>query len=159
MSDKPGSQQTRIWSGGEMPVETLDELERQISLSTISRRMIGDLHGDLAGADGWGCARCAANTIPASWWAPTKNCFTAMAAGAASILGSFMRRRSAVLSGNLERRYTNFWYLKGAMSALNGDKARFHRERKSKLARRERIQALRKKLAVPEARRPDGRDL
>jgi DNA primase len=32
MSDKPGSQQTRIWSGGEMPVETLDELERQISL-------------------------------------------------------------------------------------------------------------------------------
>jgi hypothetical protein len=82
-----------------------------------------------------------------------------MAAGAASILGSFMRRRSAVLSGNLERRYTNFWYLKGAMSALNGDKARFHRERKSKLARRERIQALRKKLAVPEARRPDGRDL
>jgi hypothetical protein len=46
------------------------------------------------------------------------------------------------------------------MSAINGDKARFHRERKSKLARRERSQALRKKLlpAAP-ARRPDGRDL
>jgi hypothetical protein len=58
-----------------------------------------------------------------------------------------------------ERRYRNFWYPKVAMSALNGDKARFHRERKSKLARRERIQALRKKLAVPKARRPDGRDL
>jgi len=45
------------------------------------------------------------------------------------------------------------------MSAINGDKARFHRERKSKLARRERSQALRKKLAPPAARRPDGRDL
>jgi hypothetical protein len=33
------------------------------------------------------------------------------------------------------------------MSALNGDKARFHRERKAKLARRERSQALRKKIA------------
>lgn len=33
------------------------------------------------------------------------------------------------------------------MSAINGDKARFHRERKSKLARRERSRALRKKLA------------
>jgi hypothetical protein len=32
------------------------------------------------------------------------------------------------------------------MSALNGDKARFNRERKSKLARRERSQFLRKKL-------------
>ncbi|HTX33396.1 MAG TPA: hypothetical protein VME43_00180 [Bryobacteraceae bacterium] len=35
------------------------------------------------------------------------------------------------------------------MSAINGDKARFHRERKAKLARRERSQALRKKLTVP----------
>jgi hypothetical protein len=33
------------------------------------------------------------------------------------------------------------------MSAINGDKARFNRERKGKLARRERSQALRKKLA------------
>jgi hypothetical protein len=32
------------------------------------------------------------------------------------------------------------------MSAINGDKARFHRQRKGKLARRERSQALRKKL-------------
>jgi hypothetical protein len=45
------------------------------------------------------------------------------------------------------------------MSALNGDKARFHRERKTKLARRERILALRKKLAAPGARRLDGRGL
>jgi hypothetical protein len=45
------------------------------------------------------------------------------------------------------------------MSALNGDKARFHRERKSKLARRERSQVLRKKLAAPAPKRPDGRDL
>jgi hypothetical protein len=45
------------------------------------------------------------------------------------------------------------------MSAINGDKARFHRERKSKLARRERSQALRKKLKASAPRRPDGRDL
>jgi hypothetical protein len=45
------------------------------------------------------------------------------------------------------------------MSAINGDKARFHRERKSKLARRERSKTLRKTLAAPAARRPDGRDL
>lgn len=32
------------------------------------------------------------------------------------------------------------------MSALNGDKARFNRERKAKLARRERSQAIRRKL-------------
>jgi hypothetical protein len=44
------------------------------------------------------------------------------------------------------------------MSAINGDKARFHRERKKKLAMRERSQALRKKLANA-PRRPDGRDL
>jgi len=47
------------------------------------------------------------------------------------------------------------------MSALNGDKARFHRERKSKLARRERSQALRKKITVgtrPPAR-PSGAQL
>ncbi|HEX3743694.1 MAG TPA: hypothetical protein VHW09_07185 [Bryobacteraceae bacterium] len=35
------------------------------------------------------------------------------------------------------------------MSGINGDKARFHRERKSKLARRERAKAIRKKLAAP----------
>jgi hypothetical protein len=37
------------------------------------------------------------------------------------------------------------------MSAFNGDKARFHRERKGKLARRERSRLLRKKAepAVP----------
>ena len=45
------------------------------------------------------------------------------------------------------------------MSAINGDKARFHRERKGKLARRERSQALRKKLVAAAAKRPDGRDL
>jgi hypothetical protein len=32
------------------------------------------------------------------------------------------------------------------MSALNGDKSRFNRERKAKLARRERSQVLRQKL-------------
>jgi len=36
------------------------------------------------------------------------------------------------------------------MSAINGDKARFHRERKGKLARRERSRLLRKKI-VPAA--------
>src|SRR5215475_14710129 len=45
------------------------------------------------------------------------------------------------------------------MSALNGDKARFHRTRKNKLARREHIRALRKKLAAPAPRRPNGGDL
>jgi hypothetical protein len=45
------------------------------------------------------------------------------------------------------------------MSALNGDKARFNRERKAKLARRERSRALRLKLAADSAKRPDGRDL
>jgi hypothetical protein len=45
------------------------------------------------------------------------------------------------------------------MSALNGDKARFHRQRKAKLARRESSQALRKKIAVRAAARPSGRDL
>ena len=39
-----------------------------------------------------------------------------------------------------------FCYPWGTMSALNGDKARFHRERKAKLARRERSQAIRRKL-------------
>jgi hypothetical protein len=34
------------------------------------------------------------------------------------------------------------------MSARNGDKSRFHRERKSKIARRERFLALRKKAVV-----------
>jgi hypothetical protein len=32
------------------------------------------------------------------------------------------------------------------MSSINGDKARFHRKRKSKLAQRERNRELRKKL-------------
>jgi len=45
------------------------------------------------------------------------------------------------------------------MSQLNGDKARFHRERKSKLARRERSQALRKKAATRSPLRPTGRQL
>ena len=39
-----------------------------------------------------------------------------------------------------------FWYAWGTMSALNGDKARFNRERRAKLARRERSQAIRRKL-------------
>lgn len=45
------------------------------------------------------------------------------------------------------------------MSALNGDKARFNRIRKAKLARRERNKALRLQLAANAAKRPDGRDL
>jgi hypothetical protein len=35
------------------------------------------------------------------------------------------------------------------MSAVNGDKARFHRERKGKAARRARTRELQKKIAVP----------
>jgi hypothetical protein len=45
------------------------------------------------------------------------------------------------------------------MSAINGDKARFNRIRKAKLALRERSKALRLKLAAATAKRPDGRDL
>jgi hypothetical protein len=45
------------------------------------------------------------------------------------------------------------------MSSLNGDKARFHRERKGKLARRERSQALRKKIANRTPARPSGAQL
>jgi hypothetical protein len=45
------------------------------------------------------------------------------------------------------------------MSAINGDKARFHRERKSKLARRERSQALRKKITSRTPARPGGGQL
>jgi hypothetical protein len=45
------------------------------------------------------------------------------------------------------------------MSAINGDKARFHRERKSKLARRERSQALRKKITTHTPPRPSGSQL
>jgi hypothetical protein len=45
------------------------------------------------------------------------------------------------------------------MSAINGDKARFHRERKAKLARRERSQAIRKKLKSPDSPRPSGTQL
>jgi hypothetical protein len=45
------------------------------------------------------------------------------------------------------------------MSAINGDKARFHRERKGKLARRERSQALRKKLVSRQPARPTGAQL
>jgi hypothetical protein len=45
------------------------------------------------------------------------------------------------------------------MSAINGDKARFHRERKGKLARRERNRALRKKLTASTPKRPGGGDL
>jgi hypothetical protein len=45
------------------------------------------------------------------------------------------------------------------MSAINGDKARFHRERKAKLARRERSQELRKAAAAAAAKRPNGGDL
>jgi hypothetical protein len=45
------------------------------------------------------------------------------------------------------------------MSALNGDKARFNRERKGKLARRERSQALRKKLKDHKPPRASGTQL
>lgn len=50
-------------------------------------------------------------------------------------------------------------YAWGTMSAINGDKARFHRERKAKLARREFSQALRKKLKNPNPPRPTGAQL
>ena len=42
------------------------------------------------------------------------------------------------------------------MSAINGDKARFHRERMGKLSRRERSLALRKKLKIQTPQRPTG---
>jgi hypothetical protein len=42
--------------------------------------------------------------------------------------------------------FRSFCYPWGTMSALNGDKARFNRERRAKLARRERSQAIRRKL-------------
>jgi hypothetical protein len=45
------------------------------------------------------------------------------------------------------------------MSAINGDKARFHRERKAKLARRERTQSLRKKVPNKSPKRPGGASL
>ena len=45
------------------------------------------------------------------------------------------------------------------MSAINGDKARFHRERKGKLARRERSRELRKKLASHSPKRATGAQL
>jgi hypothetical protein len=45
------------------------------------------------------------------------------------------------------------------MSASNGDKARFNRERKGKLARRERSQAIRKKLAPAAPAKPTGAQL
>jgi hypothetical protein len=44
------------------------------------------------------------------------------------------------------------------MSGINGDKARFHRQRKAKLARRERSKELRKAAAAA-AKRPNGGDL
>ena len=52
-----------------------------------------------------------------------------------------------------------FWYSWGTMSALNGDKARFNRERRAKLARRERSQAIRRKLKDPTLPREAGTQL
>jgi len=40
------------------------------------------------------------------------------------------------------------------MSARNGDKSRFHRDRKSKIARRERALALRKKVIIDASEHP-----
>jgi hypothetical protein len=45
------------------------------------------------------------------------------------------------------------------MSAINGDKARFNRERKGKLARRERSKAIRQKLAPASPVKPTGAQL
>jgi hypothetical protein len=46
------------------------------------------------------------------------------------------------------------------MSGINGDKARFHRERKGKLARRERSKEIRKKLeAAVVPAKPTGAQL
>ncbi len=53
----------------------------------------------------------------------------------------------------------NTCYSQGTMSAINGDKARFHRERKSKLARRERSKGLRKKITDRLPARPNGGQL
>jgi hypothetical protein len=45
------------------------------------------------------------------------------------------------------------------MSALDGDKARFNRQRKQKLAKRERSRELRKKHMASAQLQPSGRDL
>jgi hypothetical protein len=45
------------------------------------------------------------------------------------------------------------------MSGINGDKARFNRERKGKLARRERSKEIRKKLAPATPVKPTGAQL
>ena len=45
------------------------------------------------------------------------------------------------------------------MSAINGDKARFNRERRAKLSRRERSQAIRRKLKDRTPPRPAGAQL
>jgi len=50
-------------------------------------------------------------------------------------------------------------YAWGTMSGINGDKARFHRERKAKLARREKSQEMRKKLKNPGPPKPTGAQL
>jgi hypothetical protein len=57
-----------------------------------------------------------------------------------------MMRRMSSETGFSEFPRRGLCYCWATMSALNGDKARFNRERKSKLARRERSQVLRKKL-------------
>jgi hypothetical protein len=45
------------------------------------------------------------------------------------------------------------------MSGINGDKARFHRERKGKLARREKSREIRKKLPSAPPAKPTGAQL
>jgi hypothetical protein len=50
-------------------------------------------------------------------------------------------------------------YALGTMSAINGDKARFNRERKGKLARRLRSRLLRTKITPQHPARPGGGQL
>ena len=45
------------------------------------------------------------------------------------------------------------------MSAINGDKARYHRERKAKEARRQVTRALAKKIAAGQPVKPTGANL
>lgn len=85
-------------------------------------------------------------------WSGRSGSYTRFTGSLHDIVASAIRALSSTLSylqHNLEKKPQQpqrAWYCWSTMSALNGDKARFNRERKSKLARRERSQALRKKL-------------
>jgi len=57
------------------------------------------------------------------------------------------------LAGELRRQHPRYAWV------TNGDRARFHRKRKQRFAKRERDRALKKRLIASGPRRPDGRNL